>query len=109
MKWLRGIRWEQIDENLVLRHVTSNGGKHVELRLSEAPMVMTEFAKLGKRPSSGPVIVCEFSKLPWTNHEFRRWWRKVADACGIPRTVKNMDTRAPARNAESRRNREPAR
>ena len=57
------------------------------------PMVMEELSKLGKRPASGPVVICEWSGIPWTSHEFRRWWRKVADACGIPKTVYNMDSR----------------
>ena len=45
---------------------------------------------------SGPIVVSEWDKLPWTAIEFRRWWRIVADACGIPREVRNMDSRAGA-------------
>jgi hypothetical protein len=52
-----------------------------------------ELARLGgERPPSGPVVICEWSDLPWTQYEFRRWWRKVADAAGIPKNVKNMDS-----------------
>jgi len=97
-KWLRGLRWEEIDQDWLLRHTTSWGGKDIQVDLQQKPMVMEELgeelARLGKRPQRvGPVIVCEFSKVPWTTHEFRRWWRKVADACGIPKNVRNMDTR----------------
>jgi hypothetical protein len=93
-KWLHGLRWSQIDENLILRHVTSYGAKNIEVDLRNAPMVMEELGLQG-RNDSGPIIICEFSNrnLPWSSHEFRRWWRKVADACGIPKNIKNMDSR----------------
>ena len=32
-KWVRGLRWEEIDENLILRHVTSMQQKEIELDL----------------------------------------------------------------------------
>jgi len=86
-KWVRGLRWEQI-------------GK---LNLRSAQMVKEELEKLVPRPTSGPMIVCEWSGLPWTTHEFRRWWRQVADACGIPKAVKNMDSRG-KKNPVSRQN-----
>jgi hypothetical protein len=93
-KWLRGLRWNQIDEDLILRHVTAYGDKKVELDLTKAPMVMQELMMLGERRTGAwPVIVCEYDGLPWTASEFRRWWRKVADACGIPKNVYNMDSR----------------
>jgi hypothetical protein len=41
-KWLRGIVWQEIDENLILRHVTSKKQKMTEVDLKLAPMVMEE-------------------------------------------------------------------
>lgn len=96
MKWLRGLRWEEIDDSLILRHVTSKKLKAVEIDLTCAPMVMEELALLFDRPSRGPVIICEATGFPWTNYEFRRWWRKLARAAGVPDTVHNMDSRAGA-------------
>jgi len=108
-KWLRGIRWSEIDRDLILRHTPSNGGKDIEVDLNLAPMVMDELAlylaehKLTELPTAGPVIVCEFNDLPWTAYEFRRWWRKLATACGIPKSVFNMDSRADGkRGADAR-------
>jgi hypothetical protein len=99
-KWLHGLRWEAIDANLVLRHVASFGGKPLELDLKRAPMVIQELKKaFDDIPKTGPVIVSEFNKKPWSPNEFRRWWRKVADAAGVPKAVKNMDSsRAADRN-----------
>jgi hypothetical protein len=98
LKWLRGIRWEEIDQNMTLRHVTSKRQKLIEISLRNAPMVLEELALQFETgiPASGPVIVSEWDKLPWTAPEFRRWWRIVAEAAGVPKTVRNMDSRAGA-------------
>lgn len=95
-KWIRGIRWEEIDANLILRHVTSKRGKEVVIDLKNAPMVLEEFRKIGDLPSSGPVIVAENTGYPYLAYEFRRIWRKVATVAGVPKDVFNMDTRAGA-------------
>lgn len=97
LKWLRGIRWEEIDQNMVLTHITSKRLKEIKVNLRSAPMVMEELKRQFKDlPTSGPIVVSEFDKLPWTATEFRRWWRQIADICGIPKTTRNMDSRAGA-------------
>jgi hypothetical protein len=94
-KWLRGIRWSEIDDNLILRHVTSKRQKMVEHDLSVAGMVQEEFAYMGgPLPTTGPVLICERTGLPWRADHFREVWRKLATAAGIPKTVRNMDSRA---------------
>jgi hypothetical protein len=101
-KWIRGIRWEEIDENLILRHVTSMRQKQVEFDLRRAPMVMEELKKIGKPPSRGPVILSELDGKPWSQNEFRRWWRKIANAAGVPDNVKNMDSSRAVGSNENR-------
>lgn len=101
LKWVRGLRWEEIDANLILTH--SAGDKEIRFDLKNAPMVVEELerAKIrngGHLPTRGPVIVSEWDKLPWTAPEFRRWWRRLADECGIPKTVRNADSRVKAGN-----------
>lgn len=106
-KWLRGIRWEGINENLVLRHVTSKRQKEIEVDLRNAPMVLEElclFAGLpvgsvvsrDLLPKNGPIIKKEIVNIPYTDSQFRREWRELAELCDIPKTVKNMDSRAGA-------------
>jgi hypothetical protein len=107
MKWLKGMRWEEIDQNLVLRHLTSKRQKMLEVPLANAPMIVQEFDRQfpgavsgegkvsrDKLPAKGPIIVNERTQVPWTDDEYRRQWRILATACGIPKTVKNMDSRA---------------
>jgi hypothetical protein len=115
-KWLRGIVWQEIDQNLILRHVTSKKQKMMEADLKLAPMVLEELTEMAggetlimvdevtKKvtvnrhllPTSGPIMICDTNGLPWTGNEYRRKWRKVARACGIPDDVWNMDSRSGA-------------
>lgn len=95
-KWLRGLRWSEIDKSLILRHVTSKRGKKLEVDLSNAPMVVEELNLLGALPTDGPVIVSERTGLPYDATAFRRQWRDIANSAGIPKKVRNMDTRAGA-------------
>lgn len=95
-KWRKGVRWEAIDGDMTLRHVTSKRKKLIEPNLRNHPMIMEEFQKLGELPAKGPIIVSELTGIPWTSTEFRRQWRKVARACGIPDEFRNMDSRAGA-------------
>jgi hypothetical protein len=115
-KWLRGIVWQEIDENLILRHVTSKKQKMTEVDLKLAPMVVEELQLLigdqplimvdeitkrvtvnrGLLPSVGPIMKCDVDGTPWTSNEYARKWRLVARKCGIPDEVKNMDSRSGA-------------
>lgn len=100
-KWARGIRWEEINAKLILTHITSKRGKRLVVNLHNAPMVLEEFEHVklqygGKLPANGPVIRSEYDGLPWSTMEFRRWWRILAEACGIPKDIRNMDSRAGA-------------
>lgn len=105
-KWLRGIVWQEIDANLILKHVTSKKQKEVIVDLKLAPMVMQELALMFKTtpaaltramlPPTGPIIVNEINGRPWSDNEYRRKWRIVARSVGIPDEVWNMDSRSGA-------------
>lgn len=115
-KWLRGLRWEEIDENLVLKHVTSKKQKMMTADLKLAEMVLSELqtycegqplvtvnevtkkvtAHRSLLPASGPIILNEQQAWPWTGNEYRRKWRILARACGVAEDVWNMDSRSGA-------------
>lgn len=101
-KWIRGLRWEEINDDFILTHVTSKRQKEIIVDLKLADMVISEltlwFGAMDRKrmPASGPVIIAETSKLPWVANEFRRNWRILATRCGIPKEVRNMDTRSGA-------------
>lgn len=108
-KWLRGIRWEEIRANGVLKHITSKRQKEIIFNLHNAPMVLQELAysfgyaltadgqiDRGSLPVNGPIIISEATGLPWAAFEYRRQWRAAATACGLPKDIFNMDTRSGA-------------
>jgi hypothetical protein len=93
-KWLHGLRWSEIDSNLILTHVSSYRQREIKFDLKRAPMVMEELAAFGDQlPTSGPIIISELHGTPWPTAEFRRKWRKAADAAGVPKHVKNTNSR----------------
>jgi hypothetical protein len=104
-KWLRGILWSEIDAKWHLRHVTSKRDKPIDIDLTLAPMVVAELRRLAglkgeevltrdMLPAVGPIVICERTGLPYRSADFRGRWRILANACGIPKNVRNMDSRA---------------
>lgn len=111
-KWLLGVRWEEIDQNLILRHRLSKSlrgnkavtdpksGKVKAWDLRAYPMVMEELRCMvghdvtrADLPASGPIIVSEHTGRPWSRWRFGIIWRKVAAAAGLPATLQNRDSR----------------
>ncbi len=115
-KWIRGITWQEIDDNLILRHITSKKQKETEVDLKLAPMVLEEFREITggepvvtidratKKvtvhrhllPAAGAIVICDTNGVPWTDSEYRRKWRKVANEAGVPKDTWNMDSRSGA-------------
>ncbi len=106
-KWLRGLRWDEIDADLILAHVMSKVGKTAVLDLKLAPMVLEELARAypgfaagdgsfnrAALPVSGPIIVHEGTGRPWDSWKFRMTWRELARGAGIPDNVQNRDSRS---------------
>jgi hypothetical protein len=88
-KWVRGLRWDQVDADLVLRHPTEG-----TMRLKEGPLVSAAIDRMmWKRPTSGPIIIHERTKLPYRAAAFRRLWRLIADNAGVPKDIRNSDSR----------------
>ena len=93
-KWVRGLRWEEIDADLILRHPASNGKGEIVLDLKKNRMVMEELQRRGSHPATGPIIMNEHTSLPWLGDDFRWYWRKIATAVGVPKNVRYADSRA---------------
>lgn len=92
--WSRGILWEEIDDDLVLRHRTSKTGKIAVFDLKLAPLVLAELEHFKHRPERGPIIVAPATGQPYRAYAFRRAWREIARWAGVPDDVFNMDSRA---------------
>ena len=101
-KWIKGLRWETIDANLILRHRTSKKKKMLVADLNLAPLVMQELTKsFGSTlrtsfPLSGPIIVDNKTGQPYSANTYRYIWRQLATELGIPKGVQNRDSRSGA-------------
>jgi hypothetical protein len=93
MKWLYGLRYSDLKK----------------IDFGRAPLVAQEIMRLGDMPDSRPAVVNEYNDLPYTAHEFRRKWRVVARAAGVPDHVYNMDSRGGAKSWAEQGERESAR
>lgn len=96
-KWF-GLRWEDIDANLVLRYVPSKTsaktGLAVTFPLASAPMVVEELTHWPAEKRHGPVIVNESTGRPYNSNYFGEFWRVDREAAGIPENVWARDLRA---------------
>jgi hypothetical protein len=52
-KWVRGLRWSEINENLILKHNTSKREKDLTVDLKLAPMVLKNWSS-GSSPGTPP-------------------------------------------------------
>ncbi|MDW9650844.1 tyrosine-type recombinase/integrase [Sinorhizobium meliloti] len=96
-KWF-GLRWEDIDENMVLRYVPSKTsmktGLAVTYPVSQAQMVMEELAHWPEDARTGPVIRYEVNGRPYLSEVFSSMWSRDRKAAGLPSNVWARDLRA---------------
>lgn len=96
LKWVRGLRWEQIDRRGMVRLITSQTGEQRYVDIPTHRLVMQEVSRkgfqIGSTGNEGPIIVYEKTGLPYLAHQFRRVWRQVAKEAGVPDAVVNRDS-----------------
>lgn len=104
LKWVHGLRWEDIGEDWVLRKTLTSGRRNEErqitLNLTRTQMIREEINRVPKERRKGAMVICEFTDLPWSQNEFRRKWQIVADKAGVPSNVKNMNSGKEAPSSE---------
>lgn len=94
MKWVRGITREEVTgegDAMMLTHKTSKRGQVLVFPLKWCPSVLQEWYAA---PPSGPLIIDPQTDLPFEAWKYRRVWRELATAAGVPKNVWNMDSRA---------------
>lgn len=105
-KWVIGIEWREISDDLILRHRLSKSvrgrnavadpknGQIEEYDLKEYPMIMEEIARISPEKRKGPLLINERTDIPWRTKVFAKDWRSIARAAGVPDEVQNRDSRA---------------
>lgn len=96
-KWF-GLRWEDIDANMVLHYTPSktadNTAASISYPLTKAPMVVQELQYWPVEKRKGPMIVSEENGLPWRAGIFSQRWSVDRKAAGMPATLWARDLRA---------------
>jgi hypothetical protein len=94
-KWVGGLMWSDIDENMILRRELPVGRKGetklLQSDLKRLSMIMEEINNVPPWKRTGPMVICEYSGKPWSAAEFRRKWRIVADKAGVPSNIQMTD------------------
>jgi hypothetical protein len=97
-KWVDGMRWSDIDQNMVLRFAPSKTAQTtqatVHVDLSRCPMVMEEIARIPPEARLGPLVIHEDTGLPYAHDTWQWTWRQVRGAAGLPDRMWNRDIRA---------------
>ena len=93
-RWCHGLMWSDIGAGMVLTKRTTKTGAIVAFDLSLYPSVLEEMASVPPARRIGPMVICETTSEPYKHRHFSVVWRTIADAAGLPRSVKNMDSRA---------------
>ena len=94
-KWVRGLRWEEIDDELVLRRKVYRPYREIVEPLKKWPMITDELKRLPRIPKSGPIVCYDKTGRPWSPAYFRQVWSQIADGAGVPKKVRNADSRNP--------------
>lgn len=98
-KWI-GPTWASIDANMTLSLIPSKTSKttraRVRVGLTNCPMIMSEIASIPPELRTGPLIVDEHTRLPYTDRQFTEVWRDVRSEAGLSPLLWNRDLRAGA-------------
>jgi hypothetical protein len=93
-RWVNGLTWADLGNNLELFKNTTKTGQTAAHDLKLIPMVLRVLSLIPVDQRVGPLIIDEKAQRPYAAHGYAREWRAVANAAGIPRSVWNMDARA---------------
>lgn len=97
LKWF-GLRWEDIDRDMVLRFTPSKTGDttaaSVTYPLRQAPMVLEELRHWPEEQRHGPLIVSEETGLPYDDQVFTVGWNRDRKRARLPSDVWARDLRA---------------
>lgn len=96
-KWF-GLRWDDIDDNMVLRYVPSKTsmktGLAVSYPLLQAQMVVEELQHWPEAERIGPVIRYEKNGRPYLSEVFSSMWSRDREAAGVQPDAWARDLRA---------------
>jgi hypothetical protein len=93
MRWAGGLLWQHLQDYVLIKETTKNA-QEVGIDYKLYPLALAELQRVPPDKRVGPVIIDRLTKLPFKSSTYRRRWREVARAAGIPDEVMNRDSRA---------------
>lgn len=101
-RWADGLTWDMIDRSLtvITKTPSKTEGKMPDAMvfdLTPLPDIRRRLAAIPSDQRIGPVIR-QKNGMPYPKRLWAQKWRLYADAAGVPREIKMMDTRAGAIN-----------
>ena len=95
-RWVNGLTWAQVTAHSPMTKKTTKNGRDAVHDLTCYPMVTQVLALVPAEARVGPLIIDEAAGRPYARHAYAREWRLIANAAGIPTTIRNMDARSGA-------------
>jgi hypothetical protein len=92
-RWANGLLWQHIPDYVLTKDTTKTGQEsRIDFKLY--PLALAELQRVPSDERVGPVIINRVTGEPFKSSTYRRRWRAVARAAGIPDEVENRDSRA---------------
>jgi len=92
-RWANGLLWQHI-RDYVLTKETTKTGQEAGIDFKLYPLALAELQRVPPNKRVGPVIIDRLTEQPFKSSTYRRRWRAVARAAGIPNEVMSRDSRA---------------
>lgn len=95
-QWVNGLTWAHVSPDWRLQKRTTKTGAVVVVDLTLAPLALAELQAVPEDKRFGPLVLDERTERPYAEHRFALAWREVADAAGVPRSIRAADARSGA-------------
>jgi hypothetical protein len=87
-----GLRYEDFLPNMILDMSRSKNGRSGVFDVTAYPLFMRVLSAVPKEERRGPMVIDE-AGTPFQRRYYNRLYRELADACGVPSGVWNMNAR----------------
>jgi hypothetical protein len=92
-RWEGGLLWQHLRDYVLIKKTTKTG-QEARIDFKLYPLALAELQRVPPDKRVGPVIINRLTEQPFKSSTYRRRWREVARAAGIPDEVMNRDSRA---------------
>jgi hypothetical protein len=92
-RWANGLLWQHLRDYVLIKKTTKTG-QEAGIDFKLYPLALAELRRVPPDKRVGPVIIDRLTEQPFKSSTYRRRWRAVARAAGIPDDVMSRDSHA---------------